>query len=80
MEAIMANDLNVTALAISGGTLAAYLIEALIEKGVLTRREARAVIQKSLARVTPLLQSINAGPEAATVLTDLLRQFPEDGK
>jgi hypothetical protein len=80
MEAIMANDLNVTGLAISGGALAAYLIEALIEKGVLSRREARAVIQKSLVRVTPLLQSINAGPEAAAVLTDLLRQFPEDGK
>jgi hypothetical protein len=64
-------------LAIAGGAVITVLLNELLNKGVLSVGEVRAVLQKAQNGVVHFYGS-EAGREAGRAITDLFTRFPEN--
>lgn len=66
------------ALALAGGAVVGALLEALVEKDVLTVREVRAVLLKAINSITPYTQT-TVGYEASGMIAAMMRdRFAQD--
>ena len=66
------------ALALAGGAVVGALLEALVEKDVLTVREARAVLLKAINSISPYTQT-TVGYEASGMIAAMMRdRFAQD--
>jgi hypothetical protein len=66
------------ALALAGGAVVGALLEALVEKDVLTVREVRAVLLKAINSISPYTQT-TVGYEASGMIAALMRdRFAQD--
>jgi hypothetical protein len=68
------------ALALAGGAVVGALLEALVEKDVLTVREVRAVLLKAINGIAPYTQT-TVGYEASGMIAAMMRDrfAPERG-
>jgi hypothetical protein len=60
------------ALALAGGAIATALLEALVEKDILTRAEVRAVLMKAINGIGPYVQT-TVGYEASGMIATIMR-------
>jgi mevalonate kinase len=65
---------EITGTALAGGAIAAALIEALLEKNVLTLAEARNILHRAL-KTAGIHMPSHEGAEAARIITDLMKGF-----
>jgi hypothetical protein len=66
------------ALALAGGAVVAALLEALVEKDVLTVREVRSVLLKAINSIAPYTQT-TVGYEASGMIAAMMRdRFAQD--
>jgi hypothetical protein len=56
--------------ALAGGAIAAALLEALYDKGILNLDESRAVLDKAIKSLTPVMQ-MEGGMQAARIIGSL---------
>jgi hypothetical protein len=66
------SDINAQALAIAGGAIAAALIDALHDKGILDLMEARAILDKAMHRIGPVVMTPEGG-QASRLVADMLK-------
>jgi hypothetical protein len=64
--------INANAIAIAGGAVAASLIEALTDKGLLTQDEAARVGARALHLLTPYTMTSSDADAACRIITDML--------
>lgn len=65
------------ALALAGGAIVTALLEALVEKNVLSVREVRAVLLKAINGIGPYAQT-SVGYEASGMIAAIMRdRFPQ---
>jgi hypothetical protein len=60
------------ALALAGGAVVGALLEALVEKDILTVREVRAVLMKAISSISPYAQT-TVGYEASGMIAAMMR-------
>ena len=66
------------ALALAGGAVVSALLDALVEKNVLTTREVRAVLLKAINGMAPYAQT-TVGYEASGMIATIMRdRFPAE--
>jgi hypothetical protein len=64
--------INANAIAIAGGAVAASLVDALIDKGLLTEDEAASVRARALQLLTPYTMTSGDAEAACRIITDML--------
>ncbi|HEY2135193.1 MAG TPA: hypothetical protein VGH49_04855 [Xanthobacteraceae bacterium] len=64
-------DERAAATALAGGAIAAALLETLMDKDILSRAEARAILQRALTTVGAFSQA-PGGPAAGSIITTML--------
>jgi polyhydroxyalkanoate synthesis regulator phasin len=76
--AILNNQYNASSLgrAIAGGLVMSSLFDLLVQKGIITKSDARDVLQRAL-NVARGLPDTGIGSDASSVITDLLKFFSE---
>jgi hypothetical protein len=64
------------ALSLAGGVIVTALLDTLIEKGILSHRDVRAVLETAVEDLGPY-QTTPEGFEATSIVADLLQRYPE---
>jgi hypothetical protein len=66
------SDVDARALAISGGAIAAALIDILHDKGILNLMETRSVLDNAMHRIDPIVRTPE-GAEASRIVAGMLK-------
>lgn len=63
--------------ALAGGAIASALVETLFDKGILTRSEARGVLDRAMRALSPVIQTTEGAAACQIIASALRTKFSE---